>query len=119
MRKSQQMGSRSRKSHQNTLNDNPQHTQIRRGSIRLCITSNQSPRDLSNEKYSVRGQSINPCRNAGTKQRYNNYPRIITNPRLPFDLSASNRRERTKMHTDLQHINHYLYGRRNRLETYK
>jgi hypothetical protein len=28
--KSHQMGSRSRKSHQNTSNDNPQHTQIRR-----------------------------------------------------------------------------------------
>jgi hypothetical protein len=40
MPKSHQMGSKSRKSHQNTPNDNHQHTQIRRGSIRLSITGN-------------------------------------------------------------------------------
>jgi hypothetical protein len=36
-----------------------------------------------------------------------------------FDASVSNQRERMNMHTNLQHLNPYLYGRRNRLETYK
>jgi hypothetical protein len=36
-----------------------------------------------------------------------------------FDASVSNQRERMNMHTNLQHLNPYLYRRRNRLETYK
>jgi 5-hydroxyisourate hydrolase-like protein (transthyretin family) len=36
--------------------------------------SPQTIHDLSNGKYSVRGQSTNPYRNAGTQQRKNNYP---------------------------------------------
>jgi Reverse transcriptase (RNA-dependent DNA polymerase) len=40
MPKSHQMGSRSRKFHQNAPNDNLQHTQIRWGSIWLSITGN-------------------------------------------------------------------------------
>jgi hypothetical protein len=90
MPESHQMGSRSTKSHQNTSNDSPQHTQIRRGNIRLSITGNPqktlahtqqrvkvSPwtiRNLSNGKYSVRGQSTYPGRNVVIEQRENDYP---------------------------------------------
>jgi hypothetical protein len=86
---SHQMGSRSTKFHQNTSNDSPQHTQIRRGSIRLSITGNLQKtqthtqqrvkvslwtiRNLSNGKYSVRGHSTYPGQNAEIEQRENDY----------------------------------------------
>jgi hypothetical protein len=125
MPKSHHIGRRPSKSYQNTPNDNPQHTQIRRGSIWLSTTgytqktrtptqqrvkiSSRTIRDVSNGECSLRGGSTNPIRNAGTKQRKNN--KSIR----PFCVEP----RRMNIHKNLQHINPYLYGRRIRLETYK
>jgi hypothetical protein len=58
---SHQMGSRSTKSHQNTSSDSPQHTQIRRESIRLTeknlceanLTNLAEMRELNNVKMTI------------------------------------------------------------------
>jgi hypothetical protein len=53
MPESHQIG-RKTKSHQNTSNDSPQHTQIRRGSIRLSITGNpQKTRTQTKQRVKV------------------------------------------------------------------
>jgi hypothetical protein len=97
MPESHQMGSRSTNSHQNTSNDSPQHTQIRRGSIRLSVTGNpQKTRTHTQQRVKV-----SPCTIRNRMENIlceTNLPtlsemrelnkvkttiRIITNPRHP------------------------------------
>jgi hypothetical protein len=83
------MKRRPRKSYQNTPNDNPQHIQIRKGSIWFSITSYtqktrtnthqrvkisfRTLRDMSNGECSLQDVSTNPIQNAGTQPDKNNY----------------------------------------------